>query len=279
VDLRALEPRWGIPLFAALALAWYVLVARREGFAFLEMNLLRENVEAFASGFEHPRPFWYHLAHLPLSSFPWILLAPLAWRARRAPGVAPAFAWSGLLLLFLTLASNKRASYLSWFHPAYALALGVAFPACGLHVRRRIAGLAPIAALSVALAGAIWGGWIRPRADANGLAGIAFCREIERLVPKEEPVGTLAALVGDPAYYLYLRRRLETRPGGAGVYLAYVEERDRLAREGRPLRVLATHRDSHGRALLLLRIGDPVLGRGERARNPRSAATVRDTPA
>ncbi len=261
VDLRRLWPSLGVPLLAALVLPWYVLVARREGLEFLEMNLLRENVEAFVSGFEHPRPFWYHLARLPFASFPWIFLAPFAWRVRREPGVAPAFGWAGLVLAFLSIASNKRASYLSWFHPAYAVALGAALPAIvrGVlpgGVRPRLVAAVPLVALAIGLAGAVYGAWLRPWLDVDGRAGTAFCRRIRAQVPPGERIGTLGSLVGDPAYYFYLGRPLETRAGEAGVYLAYSHELDRFAAEGRALRVLADHRDSHGRELLLLRVGD-----------------------
>lgn len=255
VDLRRLRPVWGIPLFVAIALPWYVVVARREGLAFLEMNLLRENVEAFVSGFEHPRPIWFYLVRLPQKALPWILLAPFAWRVRRAPGVAPAGLWAVLLLLLLSASSNKRASYLSWLYPAVALTLGTAFPAIAFRWRKRLAAVGPPVALATGLLAAVYGAWIRPLRDVDGRLGIAFSRLVETHVPEGERIGTLGAIAGDPGYYFYLRRELEAGTGAPGFYLASASQRDRFVAEGGAPDVLATHRDARGRVFLLLRVG------------------------
>ncbi len=231
--LLALQPGWGIPLFAALALPWYVAVAAREGSDFLWMNLFLENFAAFATGFEHARPVWFYLVRLPIIALPWIALAPLLWRVRGARGLPLALAWCGGLLLLLCLSANKRASYLSWFHPAFAIAMGIGLQALSesapLLLRRAFG--AVFGAIAAAAAVMTLGAFLPLRLPDSA----------ERIAPLAMLVAAVAALVG--AGGLWLSRRANAvasacalafaTTAGAAVWKAEFEPRlDDRSREG-----------------------------------------------
>ncbi|MBI2933020.1 MAG: glycosyltransferase family 39 protein [Planctomycetes bacterium] len=118
-----------VPATLALVLPWYVAVHRAVGWEFLRLNFLLENVNAFTQGFEHPRPVGYIAAVASYRVVPWVLVLLAAWRVRRAPGLALALTWLVAILFFLTVSSSKRANYLTYLYPAFALSAGIALAA------------------------------------------------------------------------------------------------------------------------------------------------------
>ncbi len=208
--LSILRPWWGIPLLLALTLPWYWIFSRRGGGAALEYNFLRENVEAFFSGFHHPRPFLYYVPRLALRALPWLLVLPalvVLTRERRdivLPGL-------GLLVMFVffSVSINKRVNYLTYFYPLLAVIEGAVLAgAAGLPWSRRAAagmgGLLAVAAAgftgSLILAPELW------TADAviarPGLLAVA---------------GVVAAVLGGGIVVLSFRGRLPAALGTAGL--------------------------------------------------------------
>lgn len=116
---------WGIPLAAAIILPWYGLVYRSAGAAFLEENLLLENVNAFTRGYQQKRPWYFYFKVAPAAMIPWLPALGFAWNVRRARGLRFALAWMAAVFLFLTLSSAKRQSYLVYLDAPLAMAAGV----------------------------------------------------------------------------------------------------------------------------------------------------------
>ena len=124
--------RWTDALFlagatAALALPWFVAVARRVPHAV--GTWLGESVSRLDPDFPtHREPAWYYLPGL--ASFgPWALLLPAAlrglphaWKDREAQTAGPVL-WLLAGVVFLSLAASKRTHYLLSLAPAYALAV------------------------------------------------------------------------------------------------------------------------------------------------------------
>lgn len=124
--------RWTDAAYFAVATAilvapWFVAVAVRVPGA-LE-TWLGESVARLDPGYRvHPEPLWYYFPNL-LAFGPWVALLPVAlaagpaaWRRERRD-LAPLL-WLLGGLLFLSLATSKRAHYLLSLAPAFALCLG-----------------------------------------------------------------------------------------------------------------------------------------------------------
>lgn len=135
---RLLRPWWGIPFLVVLTVPWYAAACLREGPEFLRQNLMLENVEAFASGFEHPRPWWFYLHVAPRRLAPWVLLLPLAWPLRKEAGLRAGLAWFLAMAAVLTLSASKRPSYLVFAAPGLALATGIILDAACRRWPRRV---------------------------------------------------------------------------------------------------------------------------------------------
>jgi 4-amino-4-deoxy-L-arabinose transferase-like glycosyltransferase len=252
--LLELQPQWGVLLLAAVVVPWYGLLWQRTGGESLRVNLLLENVDAALHGYQHTRPFWFYAARFPLQMLPWILLSPLLWCSKRGRAVRVWLGWLLALLLLLSAAHSKRASYLAWLAPAFALLVGAAF----LEIRGRVspararfvARVGITTAVFVAFGNAGYNGWVRSRRNAEGRAGMAFCQRIDALLPQ----GTRLRLVDAvdlPQYAFYLNKRLERETEGPGVYLAVADHLSKIT-GGRSFQLLATK--SEGQPLALIRV-------------------------
>lgn len=116
---------------AGLCVGWYVLAWRAGGEAFVERQLLHENLRRFlGSGeMEHAHSALYYVPALAGGLFPWTLVLPfVAVRLRRAPPQALRFllTWAGVVLAFYAFAGSKRSAYLLPLYPALALLAGAA---------------------------------------------------------------------------------------------------------------------------------------------------------
>jgi len=133
-----LKPRLSWLLLLALALPWYLAAAERGDDAFIQRQIIFENLKRF-TGAEHMNnePPWFYVGSLFRSAFPWSLvfiahlgLVPLR-RAPAAPygeGQLPAArlrasgaVWFLLGFIFLSLASGKRHSYLLPLYPGMSI--------------------------------------------------------------------------------------------------------------------------------------------------------------
>lgn len=124
-----LRPRFSWLLLVALALPWYLAAAARGDAAFIERQIIFENLKRF-TGAEHMNnePPWFYFGSLLRSAFPWSLVfiahlglvpwvrpAATPYGEGRLPGArlrASGAVWFLLGFIFLSLASGKRHSYL-----------------------------------------------------------------------------------------------------------------------------------------------------------------------
>jgi 4-amino-4-deoxy-L-arabinose transferase-like glycosyltransferase len=203
---------WGLPLFAAIALPWFVLAARANP-AFLRFFFIREHLQRYLTPIEHrTEPVWFFIPVLIVGVLPWLPQALRAiasgWRASAPRGefdpVRLLWIWSVFVLVFFSLSDSKLIPYILPAVPA--LALLCSRP--GAHRDDRaslIAGaLLSVAAGAgvVAYASAVWsspGGRdlaveLRPILIAtSGLLGIAAIA-CAFLVFRKRPHGALAVL-------------------------------------------------------------------------------------
>lgn len=163
--LWEVRPWIGIPAVLAIVSPWYLAAYCRAGPEFLRINLLLENVHAFTSGFEHPRPWWSHAAWASYRLFPWIVFLPFAGRARRTPGFAVTLGWATAIFVLLTFSSSKRGSYLTYLCPAFAMSVGILLDALWREAPERarrplvaLGALLAIAGLAASVAPIQWKG-------------------------------------------------------------------------------------------------------------------------
>jgi 4-amino-4-deoxy-L-arabinose transferase-like glycosyltransferase len=118
----------GVPAALLIVVPWYFAMYKINGWAFLRENLLLENLDAYSTGYQQKRPWYFYFsqAHFLL---PWLLVLPLGWKVRRARGVALSLAWFGLVAVFFALSSAKRINYLAYWCPPLALSAGTVLSA------------------------------------------------------------------------------------------------------------------------------------------------------
>ena len=131
---NCLKPKISWLIWVALALPWYVLAYLKSQAAFLERQLLFENLERFTGG-QHinAEPFWFYLPSFISRMAPWsilILFAGILLLGARNAALKPqlklikAFSLSLLsAVLFFSLASGKRHSYLLPLFPVFTVLL------------------------------------------------------------------------------------------------------------------------------------------------------------
>lgn len=117
----------GILLAIGIPAAWYLLAFAQEGWAFVQKQLLQENLTRFTagSGKRIPSSAFFVLPFL-VEGFPWSLLFGIGlWNfARHAPvrekGVLP-LVWWFAIFIFFSISAGKRNVYLLPAYPAMAL--------------------------------------------------------------------------------------------------------------------------------------------------------------
>ena len=126
----ALHP--GVLIALVLVVGWYGLAISRGGEGFVNRQLVSENVSRFFGGSGHSHPIYYYLGYLFSLAIPWCLFYPFMfwdWANERggAAGDELLFlqTWFGVMLVFFSLSSGKRAVYLLPIYPALALLLAV----------------------------------------------------------------------------------------------------------------------------------------------------------
>ena len=155
---------WSWPLAAAVVVVdvgWYAAAAAAGGAAFLELQLLQENVQRFAGrgvfGLHGGRGRLMLAGDMMLDLLPWTLVLPWAavrwWRGEREDTAGRFLhTWWLVILAFFTLAYGKRSAYLLPLCPALALLAARAL-AGALAARPGAPGL-PVPAARLA--------WLRP---------------------------------------------------------------------------------------------------------------------
>jgi 4-amino-4-deoxy-L-arabinose transferase-like glycosyltransferase len=122
----------GVLIALVLVGGWYGMAISRGGEGFVNRQLLSENLRRFVGGSGHSHPVYYYLSYLFSLAAPWGLFYPfMFWDWVKARGSAASDdllflqTWFGVLLLFFSLSSGKRAVYLLPIYPALALLLAV----------------------------------------------------------------------------------------------------------------------------------------------------------
>jgi len=126
----ALHP--GVLIAIVLVVGWYGLAISRGGEGFVNRQLLSENVGRFFGGSGHSHPIYYYLGYLFSLAIPWCLFYPFMfwdWANERGSATGDDLlflqTWFGVMLIFFSLSSGKRAVYLLPIYPALALLLAV----------------------------------------------------------------------------------------------------------------------------------------------------------
>ncbi len=134
---REMRPMWGSLLFLAIALPWYVLVIRANGWAYINSFFLYHNFERFTTTLKHVSlevPWYFYLLVLIPGFAPWSVYLPVAiarlkfwqpniWRSSPRATHLGLFAlfWFVGVLGFFTTAATKLASYILPALPAAAI--------------------------------------------------------------------------------------------------------------------------------------------------------------
>jgi 4-amino-4-deoxy-L-arabinose transferase-like glycosyltransferase len=127
--LRQLRLVWGLFIFLAITIPWYVMVSLKGGYAF--DLLIKTNFSRYVDTWTHAQPFYYYVIDLPWAFAPWSLFLPgalhLAFSHRsRQDRAALKFllVWAISIFLFFSVAQAKRPQYILALYPALALLVG-----------------------------------------------------------------------------------------------------------------------------------------------------------
>lgn len=140
VSLSRLRPVTGLLLFAAVALPWYVLVLRANGWEFIDGFFVKHHLARYTGVISgHRGPFYYFLPVVAIGFFPWSGMLPKAfeglWSARarlRGDLTLPeefalfGWLWFGVVFVFFSFSGTKLPSYIVPGFPALALLAGAA---------------------------------------------------------------------------------------------------------------------------------------------------------
>ena len=115
----------------AVALPWYWLCYRANGWSFIQEFLINHNVARFATDrYQHVQPFWFFIPVVFVGFLPWVfqVLAPVwqwlrcQWREPRKDLQSALFwSWGLLPILFFSLSRSKLWGYVLPVFPALAL--------------------------------------------------------------------------------------------------------------------------------------------------------------
>ena len=132
--LKEMQIGWGLLIFLAVAMPWYILISLKNP-DYLEYFVLKQNIGSFLSQqSRHPKPFYYYIPVLMGGFFPWSLFLPLSlWRTLRAKaalhgdGLIFALIWFGAIFIFFSVATSKLGTYILPLFPAASLLVGALF--------------------------------------------------------------------------------------------------------------------------------------------------------
>jgi 4-amino-4-deoxy-L-arabinose transferase-like glycosyltransferase len=127
--LRKLNLRWGMLLFAAIAVPWFVLAAR-ENAQFLRFFFIREHFQRFLTPIEHrTEPWWFFVPVFIVGVMPWLPQAARALMSLREYRLPRGhfdpqrmlWIWCVFVLVFFSLSDSKLIPYILPVVPAFAL--------------------------------------------------------------------------------------------------------------------------------------------------------------
>jgi 4-amino-4-deoxy-L-arabinose transferase-like glycosyltransferase len=177
--LPRLWPLGGLVLFAVVAIPWYVLVLRENGWAFIHGFFVQHHLNRYLGVVSsHVGGPLYFLPVVVLGFFPWSGVLPIAfghlWALRRRLRAELTerqelllflWVWCSVVVLFFSFSRTKLPSYIFPAVPAFALLIGVAGETVldGWHLERRwtkisdwlIGGMAGVLAIVLVFAASI----------------------------------------------------------------------------------------------------------------------------
>ncbi len=122
----------GVCIFLLITVPWYLSVYIKEGFPYLQENVIRQNITRFFDAWSHKRPIYYYFTTLPLDFFPWSLFFPMGvylaakgWKSDH--NMRFFLIWFLWMFLFFSLSSGKISKYMLPLLPAMALMAARAF--------------------------------------------------------------------------------------------------------------------------------------------------------
>jgi 4-amino-4-deoxy-L-arabinose transferase-like glycosyltransferase len=202
---RHLNFRWGAPLFALIAVPWFVLAARANP-AFLRFFFIREHFQRFLTPVEHrSEHWWYFLPVLGVGILPWVpqALTALGGLGRgRAPRGSfdpqrVLWVWCVFVWAFFSCSDAKLIPYVLPLVPALALLCAApdAVPNAAAGRRSLTAGALLTLGMSIGMLGYLSAIWTSP-------AGRALALELRHIV-----VWTAALLAAIAIAGIVLARR------------------------------------------------------------------------
>jgi 4-amino-4-deoxy-L-arabinose transferase-like glycosyltransferase len=154
---RRLALAWGLPLFLAIAVPWFVAVSLKNP-EFPYFFFIHEHFQRFLTTV-HGRyqPWWYFIPVFLLGALPWTSVSlhalASAWELDRPGRFAPRrflVVWTLFVFVFFSVSDSKLVSYILPMFPALALLTGEFLARCRWRTLYRH--LLPIAVLAVAAA-------------------------------------------------------------------------------------------------------------------------------
>ena len=192
--LDVLRPLWSWRLAAtvlAIDVAWYVLAISAGGWAFVERQVIYENVNRFVGrgvfGMHGGRSRLMMVKNLATDLLPWNLVLPWAalrwWRGEREDTVGRFLhTWWIAIVAFFTVAYGKRGAYLLPLYPAVALLAGRALAELRRTAPARAAAAIVAGVVAVDVAVLLIGQGIRVH-RASRASLVPFARAVATAVP------------------------------------------------------------------------------------------------
>jgi 4-amino-4-deoxy-L-arabinose transferase-like glycosyltransferase len=268
---------WGIPLFLALVLPWYMWSNLSSGGQFFQVFFWKHNIErGLGGGTLAAHPWWFYGPRLAMDLLPWSLLLPtLAWVLfrrgwwREDPEARFGLVWLLTITAVLSCSRFKRADYLLPAYPGAALFIGCTAERWYRAVaRKRLLALAFCLTLGGCVAGWwVYIGYVLPGQESRDEVQ-RFAQEIRRRAPMPQLIlffrteaHTLAFHVGRPIDTLLEWENLDTWAGRPEIYhvvmpAEYAKEWSRHLKSGRLEEVLRSKilgGSGHDDPLVLLR--------------------------
>ncbi|WP_339901765.1 lipid-A-disaccharide synthase N-terminal domain-containing protein [uncultured Cyclobacterium sp.] len=114
----------GIFLMLAIGLSWFVYLYLEDA-RFLNYFLFKHTIQRFATNtFQRGQPFWFYIAVLLGTAFPWVILLfkqfPVRWKDFQNNGTL-LLMWVLLPLLFFSMSQSKLVLYILPIYPGLAI--------------------------------------------------------------------------------------------------------------------------------------------------------------
>src|SRR5260370_12104239 len=129
--LRARWDEWrswypkGLWITVAVAAPWYLFCTIVNGWQFIQVFFINQNIERFTSAIHgHDRPFYFFLPVLLLLTFPWTFLLISVLRRTFGKNDHILLWWAAVPFVFFSLSGSKLTGYILPMVPPIALLLG-----------------------------------------------------------------------------------------------------------------------------------------------------------